>query len=83
MRRGETPEIPQTIASKSNQAVMAIIEGMRMSMVPDPKKRPSALEIAQYLDDQYWNYVEVSMKNQTIRQAVQDRIRERSNLNVK
>lgn len=83
VRRGETPEIPQTIASKSNQAVMAIIEGMRQAMVPDPKKRPSALDIAQYLDDQYWNYVEVSMKNQTIRQAVQDRIRERSNLNVK
>lgn len=53
-----------------------------MAMVPDPKKRPSALDIAQYLDDHYWNYVEVSMKNQTIRQAVQDRIRERSNLNV-
>lgn len=83
VRRGETPEIPQTIASKSNQAVMAIIEGMRMAMIPDPKKRPSALEIARYLDEQYWKYVEMSMTNQTIRQAVQDRIRERSNLHVK
>ena len=79
VRKGETPEIPQTIASKSNRAVMAIIEGMRMAMVPDPIQRPSALEIAQYLDGQYWKYVEVSMKNQTIRQAVQDRIRERTN----
>jgi len=78
VRRGETPEIPQTIASKSNQAVMAIIEGMRMAMVPDPKKRPSALEIAEFLDAEYWRYVAISMKNETIRQAVQDRIRQRS-----
>jgi len=74
VRRGEKPEIPQTIASRSNQAVMAIIEGMRMAMVPDPKKRPSALEIAQFLEGEYWRYVEVSMKNQNMRQAVQDRI---------
>lgn len=78
VRRGETPEIPQTIASKSNQAVMAIIEGMRMAMVPDPKKRPSALEIAEYLNKEYWKYVDISMKNETIRKEIQDRIRGRN-----
>jgi hypothetical protein len=78
VRRGETPQIPQTIARKSNQAVMAIIEGMRMAMVPDPKKRPSALEIADYLNKEYWKYVDASLKNETIRKRIQERIRERN-----
>jgi len=63
VKEGEEPEIPHTIVSMSNQAVIAIINGMKMAMTPDPRKRPSATEIADYLDDEYWQYVDASMKN--------------------
>jgi len=66
VKEGEEPEIPHTIVSMSNQAVIAIINGMKMAMTPDPRKRPSATEIADYLDDEYWKYVDASMKNSTV-----------------
>jgi hypothetical protein len=73
VKEGEEPEIPHTIVSMSNQAVIAIINGMRMAMTPDPRKRPSATEIADYLDDEYWKYVDASMKKSTIWKALKSK----------
>jgi len=57
VKRGTTPQLPESVESDDDKAMQAIITAMKMCMQANPAKRPNAQKVANYLLKAFRAYI--------------------------